>query len=189
MPLEDPESLRRRKWIDALYRRYGRALSRFLASRRVGREEAADIVQEAYFRLQQSPHFEDLRNPRAFLFRVAGNVHLNAQKHRRAGVEDDRVDAATLEVEAADPGPYRTLAAEQELAVVRAAIDELPRKCRDAFIMNRFEGLTFVEIAAELELSVSMIEKHVSHAIVFLRARLDEARPAGSRRLRPGGKR
>ena len=70
-------------------------------------------------------------------------------------------------------------------AIIRQAIAELHPTCRQAFVMHRFGGATYGQIAQRLELSVSMIEKHVSHALAHLKTRLDTANAAG--RLRKAG--
>jgi RNA polymerase sigma-70 factor (ECF subfamily) len=104
------------------------------------------------------------------------NLRINAAKHQRISVEENAVDVSTVEVASDTPSAYRALEGEQELAIVRAAIEELPSKCRQAFVMNRFENMTFGEIAVELGVSVSMIEKHVSYAISHLRERVNASR-------------
>src|SRR5688572_25418499 len=120
----------RRTWVDALYRKYNQALRTFLARRRLTRDEVADIVQETYCRIHQADNVDTIRNPKAFLFRVANNVRLNEQKRRRCGIEDGTLDIGSFEIESDEPGPYRSFKGEQELAIVRAAFEELPPKCR-----------------------------------------------------------
>jgi RNA polymerase sigma factor (sigma-70 family) len=162
--------------IDALYRKYSEALRLFVA-RRVKRDEVADIVQETYWRVLKSGELQVIRHPRAFLFQVASNVARNAAKHRRRVGDDEAIDVASVEIVDVQPSPYRRLKAEQELAIVRAALTELAPKCREVFVLNRFENLSYSEIAEELDLSVSMIEKYVSQALAHLRKRLAHPPP------------
>jgi RNA polymerase sigma factor (sigma-70 family) len=169
------EDARKRTLLDALYRKYSSALRKFLVRRHVRGEDVADIVQETYCRVIKSGDVESIQHPKAFLFQVANNVVRNAAKHRRHGVEDDAVDIDAIEVNDEGPSLYRRLKAEQELAVVRAALEELAPKCREAFVLNRFEHLSYSDIAGELNLSVSMIEKYVSQALSHLRARVGDA--------------
>jgi RNA polymerase sigma factor (sigma-70 family) len=165
----------RRTFVESLYLEYSQALRRFLSRERLSQDEVSDIVQETYYRVHQSSRLDAIRNPKAFLFRVARNIRLNDLKHRQAGVEVEDSDPGHMNVASEEPGPCRSFQSQQELAVVRAALEELSPKCREAFVLNRFENMTFTQIAAELGLSVSMIEKHVSHAIVHLRNRLRQA--------------
>lgn len=161
--------------LEALYRKYSQALHRFLARCHVQRDDVQDIVQETYCRVLNSGELERIRYPRAFLLRVARNVALNAAKHRRTAGDYDAVDVSDVELEDGQPSPYRRLKAEQELTIVRSALTELSPKCREVFVLNRFEYRTYGEIAQELGLSVSMIEKYVSQALAHLRKRLAES--------------
>ena len=169
------EDIRKRTLLDALYRNYSQALRKFLVRHHVRRDDVADVVQETYCRVLKAGELEAIRDPKAFLFRVANNVVLNAAKHRRSEAEDDAVDIESVDADDEKPSLYRGLKAEQELAIVRAALEELAPKCREVFVLNRFENLSYSEIAAELDLSVSMIEKHVSQALAHLRKRLTDA--------------
>ncbi len=92
---------------------------------------------------------------------------------------------AEVEVPSGAPTAYQVLKGEQELAIIERAIEELSPTCRQAFVMHRFGGATYSQIASELGLSVSMIEKHVSFALVHLKTRLDAAH-AGARRAQGG---
>jgi RNA polymerase sigma factor (sigma-70 family) len=168
-PEESPE-----KGLETLYRRYSQALRRFLLRCHVQRDDVSDIVQETYCRVLKSGELERIQHPRAFLMRVAHNVALNAAKHRRTAGDYDAMDVSDVELADEQPSPYRHLKAEQELIIVRAALTELSPKCREVFVLNRFEHRTYREIAQELGLSVSMIEKYVSQALAHLRKRLAE---------------
>lgn len=163
------------KGLEALCRKYSQALHRFLARCHVRRDDVPDIVQETYCRVLNSGELERIRHPRAFLLRVAHNIALNTAKHRRAAGYYDAMDVSDIELEDEQPSPYRRLKAEQELTIVRAALTELSPKCREVFVLNRFEHRTYGEIAQELGLSVSMIEKYISQALAHLRKRLAES--------------
>jgi RNA polymerase sigma-70 factor (ECF subfamily) len=176
------ENIRKKTLIDGLYRKYSQALRKFLVRRHVPSDDVADVVQETYCRVLKSGEVERIRHPKAFLFRVANNVVLNAARHRRIGVEDDAMEIEGIEVSDEEPSAYRRLKAEQELAIVRAALKELTPKCREVFVLNRFEHLSYADIAAELDLSVSMIEKYVSQALSYLRKRVADA-DAGRKNL------
>ncbi len=162
------------KALEMLYRKYSQALHRFLARCHVRRDDVPDIVQETYCRVLNSGELERIRHPRAFLLRGAHNIAFNAAKHRRTAGDHNAVHVSDIELEDEQPSPYRRLEAEQELTMVRAALTELSPKCREVFVLNRFEHRTYGEIALELGLSVSMIEKYVSQALAHLRRRLAE---------------
>jgi DNA-directed RNA polymerase specialized sigma24 family protein len=106
------DAVRKRTLIDALYSKYSQALRKFLVRRNVNREDVADIVQETYCRILKSGDVETIRHPKAFLFRVANNVLLNTEKHRRGGVEHNALDIKSIDIKGDEPSPYRVLKAE-----------------------------------------------------------------------------
>src|SRR5690348_11531365 len=74
----------RARFLDTLYRQYASALLRFISRQNVSPEEAKEIVQETYCRLQQMPQVERLESPRGYLFRTAINLARDMKRqHRR----------------------------------------------------------------------------------------------------------
>jgi RNA polymerase sigma factor (sigma-70 family) len=163
---------RRRTLLDALYRQYSRALLRFLCRQRIGSEEAAEIVQETYCRMQQVSNVEAIDFPKAYLFRTAHNLARDSHRHQRLRRIGENVSVDSVELETTEPNPFRVLNGQQELAIARQALMELSPKCRRAFVMSRFEHLTYPQIAQALGVSVSMVEKYVSQALAHLKARV-----------------
>jgi RNA polymerase sigma factor (sigma-70 family) len=167
------------RFFDALYRQYASPLLRFISRQNVSHEEAREIVQETYCRLQQVPQIETLESPRGYLFRTAINLARDSKRQRRREYQVGdmgEAGASTVgEVPSEAPTAYQVLKGEQELAIIRQAIAELSPTCRRVFIMHRFGSATYAQIAESLGLSVSMIEKHVSQALAHLKTRLDTA--------------
>ncbi|MEQ9050745.1 MAG: sigma-70 family RNA polymerase sigma factor, partial [Marinoscillum sp.] len=57
---------------------------------------------------------------------------------------------------------------------LRAALDKIPAKCREVFELNRFEGLRYKEIAAQLNLSLKTVENQMGKALKILREELGD---------------
>jgi RNA polymerase sigma-70 factor (ECF subfamily) len=57
-------------------------------------------------------------------------------------------------------------------AQIQAAIQELPEKCREVFLLSREQALTYREIAATLNLSVKTVENQMGKALKHLHSRL-----------------
>lgn len=167
----------RARFLDGLYRQYASALLRFISRQNVSPEEAKEIVQETYCRLQQVPEVETLESPRGYLFRTAINLARDTkrQRRRRHDMSNGSDASSADEVPSDAPTAYQVLKGEQELAIIRRAITELNPTCRQVFILHRFGNATYSQIAERLGVSVSMIEKHVSAALAHLKSRLDEA--------------
>lgn len=167
MPVELPQGLRPDATrqlpsdVDALYRTYGSWVVAFIA-RRFGRDIAEDLAQETFLRLAQNPI--GWRSPKALLARIALNVaqdHLRrerAQKRPRLVGTDDVPEGITL------PDQHETL-------LHREVVAKLPRNLRDVYVLSRFGGLTYADIAIHLGISVKTVEKRMTQALKLCMAR------------------
>jgi RNA polymerase sigma factor (sigma-70 family) len=126
-----------RSLIDHLYRKYARELLVF-ADRRVGSAAAPDIVQEAYLRLLQHSGTGAILNPRAYLYRVVGQIAgAFAQLERHADIDPD---ARPDDLHAPDPSADDIADSASRLRLRLAALDELPKLQRHAFLLHRIDG-------------------------------------------------
>jgi RNA polymerase sigma factor (sigma-70 family) len=156
-----------------LFRRCGADLLR-RATRRVGSADAAaDIVQDVFLRLLNAPPVDLIENKSGYLFRIADNLAIDYL--RRGRVQARRfvsLDVVqNMPVEA--PDAETSLLFRRAVARLAEAIDELPPRCRRVFLLHKFDGLTYREIAEKLGISSSMVEKHMMKAIAHCRDRLD----------------
>jgi RNA polymerase sigma-70 factor (ECF subfamily) len=142
-------------------------------TRRLGSPGAAhDVVHDTYLRLQGLDAVPEIRNPRAYLFRVADNIALD--RLRADGRRHSRFVAAELGEDrpSADPSAEEILTQRQRVRLLALAIDELPPRQREVFLMHKFDGLSHAEISRRLGITRSMVEKHVMRALAFCRDRL-----------------
>ncbi|HEY4366701.1 MAG TPA: RNA polymerase sigma factor [Steroidobacteraceae bacterium] len=154
-------------------------LLRYLVTRMPG-QDADDVAQECYLRIHRCEHLLTLENPKAFLFRIATNLLTDRARQRvrhtrsqqlmgiAPGMDDDFAEAATSQ-----PALEDSIVAAEELQRVADAIDVLPPKCRQAFLMQRLEGSSHEHIARALNVSKSMVEKYIAKALYALHAALD----------------
>ena len=167
---------------------YYRELLSFCARSLKNREAAADLVQEAYARYLTAGRKGGLvRDPRTFLYRSARN--LLADQYRRDAVRaHDRLDGlaeADWPTAADSDQPEQACAYNQYATGMVATIDALPPRCREAFILNRFEGLSHQEVADRMGISRNMVAQHVIRAVLACKA--CDARLTGQVRDPSGG--
>jgi len=139
-------------------------LVRFL-TRRNGRASAEDVVQETWLKLHERGNTEAWHEPRAVLFTTAANLGTDVQRRE---AHSDRLfarDGEFTEPASATAGPESQAQTESELNVVAAALEELPAQCREAFLLNRLEGLTHGEIAQRLGISTKTVQRHIERAL------------------------
>lgn len=154
-------------------------LNRFIVQKLGSMDAAADILQDAYLRLAGYQGEESIANPRAFVFRIVSNLVIDYQR-RSVNRLPHETDEATLHAIANDCelSPEQCTEAQQRLELIDAALQELPEKCRRAFYLNRVEGYTHKEIAEQLQLSESMVAKHLVRAMCHCREWLKAHDPA-----------
>jgi RNA polymerase sigma factor (sigma-70 family) len=116
------------------------ALFRFLRKKLGCASEAADLTQESFVRwLDAARHSGRIREPRAFLFRVARNLMQDfwrkESRHAAALHETSGVPSESA------PSPEREFDSKQRIVLLAQAVEELPPKCREAFKLHKFAGL------------------------------------------------
>lgn len=146
-------------------RRYHDSLIHFLRQRLRTPEDANDVAQEAYIRMMQYQNSRQIRSPSSMLFRIAINVANDLGRSEQVRRVSDQCSLEAVELISDTPSPEREISAKQELELLRAAIEELPPKCRQVFLLSRVRRMTYPEIAVHCGISVKMVEKHISRAL------------------------
>ncbi|MGZ3273306.1 MAG: RNA polymerase sigma factor [Caulobacteraceae bacterium] len=159
---------RLRAWMDE----YGPALRRHFLKRGAG-ADAEDLVQEVFLRLQIGAERSDIDNVEGYIFRIANNVLIS--RHRHDLVEGRPFRAALPEeMEALEAlSPERILLGREHWIRFIAGLEALPPRAREAFLLHRFEEMTYAAIARRMAISVSAVEKLISRALQQLVLELD----------------
>lgn len=155
------------------------ALVNFLRRRTPTGEDAEDAAQESFARLMRYRDRQPESAWKPLLYRIASNVANDQLRHARVRHADrhDSFDMLLHDAPAACPPQDERLEAQQQLALIRAAILELPPRCRQVYLLSRMEGMSYREIANHLGISCKAVEKHVSKALVALREKLGSCLP------------
>lgn len=158
---------------EELYLEHHRALHRFLTRMLRCEEAAAEVAQDVYVRLLRLAPQRPVENPRGYLFRVAANAAYDrmARDRRRERVMDDQGLPDTLRCPL--PDAEAITVARERLNMLAEAVNELPPRCREVFLMSRLDGLSHAEIAGRLAISRNMVEKHIIKAMLYCRRRID----------------
>ena len=158
----------------SLFRQYSGELLSFLTAKMGCREQAADVVQETYVRVLSLENPYAILQPRAFLYKTALNLTIDAFRRRRLRAERT-VELQTVEhLPSQLPDQEAVVESKQRVEILRRAIDELPPKCRHVFLLHKFQSLPHAVIAERLGISKNMVEKHVMKAMAHCRKRLDD---------------
>jgi RNA polymerase sigma factor (sigma-70 family) len=158
--------------VERLAAEAGADLRRFLRARLGNARAADDTAQEAFLRLHVAQTSCEIRNPRGFLFAVATNLAIDViRKRMRRDRYTQPVGGDGAIESAADRGrsPEQRMVARQQLEAAIAVIDDLPPKCQQVFLLHRFEGLSYTDIARRLGITKKGVEYHMTQALSRLR--------------------
>lgn len=154
--------------LDELYRSHFARLFRFF-SRQTGKDEAHDLVHEAFARFagKENGASNPVAKPEAYLSTVATN--LLRDRARAAARRASGHHRALCAGSAAMADPHKLLEDRETLARLELAIGRLNARRRKIFLLHRLEHLTYDEIAGEVGMSVKGVKKQMAKALFELR--------------------
>ena len=169
-----------RKDHDAFRNLYGRYQGKVfgLVYRYIGNQGVAeDLVQEIFLKVYRSAgKFRPKAKFSTWLYKLVANHCLNYQRYVRARPSGSITDSETEErrnhssTQAVDPvDPETALYEKERRSAVRKAVDSLPERQRMAVVLQRFEGLSYGEIAEVMDCSVKAVESLLQRAMEELR--------------------
>lgn len=166
----EPDCLRRLKLdderaFDALFRHYSALVYRFAYGYLKSRPAAEEIVQECFIKMwEKRAQLRDDVPLKGYLFTTAHHAVLNELRR------DQHHLRLHGQVAAAGPASVPNEAEYQEMeALYLAALERLPPKQREVFILSRQQGLSYPEIAKRQGVSVKTVEAHIMQALKTLR--------------------
>lgn len=156
--------------FEVMYKRYWPELIDAAYRRLQSRQKAEDIVQEIFI---------SLYNKRTVLeFSVSVRAYLNQALKFKVLNEFRSENVRNTYTRSLFPGDFckndfaNQLEAKELRYKIEQLLAQLPQKCRQVFNMSRNENMTNKEIAVELNISVSTVEKHIGKALKTLRQEL-----------------
>ena len=149
---------------EEIWQRFGADLRRFIARRVSEPADAEDVLQDVFVKIHaRLDTVQDEERVAAWVYQIARNAIVDT--HRRHRETWDLSEITALEAKDAPDGTV-------ELEVARwlkPMIDDLPDKYREALWLTEFEGLTQVELAERLGMSVSGAKSRVQRGRSLLR--------------------
>ena len=149
--------------LEQLFDRHHRALFHYFLHLTSCRAASEDLVQEVFYRILKYRHtYQPETSFRAWLFQVGRNAHLDYVGRHKAEVSlpDD-----VVEFRAPELLPDRQAQRNQESALLRRAMAELPREKREVLILSRFLDLKHEEIASVMQCRVGTVKVRVYRAL------------------------
>jgi RNA polymerase sigma factor (sigma-70 family) len=151
-------------FVTGVFMRFQRSLQRYLRDLLARREDAEDVAQETYLRLLSSAAIErsEMR-VRALMFKAATNLAYDRFRQRRSRGSHDDGELAVLPDDT--PTAERIVALEQAVAIVERTLLDLPRRCRQVFLLRTSHECSYEEIAERLGVSKRTVEREMQTAL------------------------
>lgn len=150
-----------------------RAAGRLHLDRDQARDSAREAVHDVCLQLLGNQDTHDVRVPLAFLRtlsrrRAIDNLRRDLAWQRLTASIEDHPEMAQLPAGAACE-PHQRVQARQQLALLAQAVEALPARCRDVFVLHKIHEWPQAQVAQHLGISVKTVEKHMRTAVACCR--------------------
>ncbi len=152
------------KVFKRVFMEWSKPIQRFLQSKGLDVGQSADLSQEAFIRLWNNCAKVSIEKSKAFLFTVANNLAIDAFRKAKTQLKLKQIPSAKANIQ---DGQYQLEMAEFKTKL-ESAINSMTPASKEVFILNRFNEMTYKEIAAQLSISVKAVEKRMSKALRHL---------------------
>ncbi len=159
MPPVDPETS---NWFSLHVLPHEPALRAWLYRHFPDADNIDDIIQDAYLRLLKARESKAIRSPKAFLFRTARNLSIDHLKSHKISRKIPFEEQAASNVLDAAPDIPETVSRNQEIEIMKAAIQSLPDRCRQIVTLHEVYGMPQKDIARKLGVSASTVSDQVA---------------------------
>lgn len=159
--------------FEVIFKNYYAPVKSFLRKLVKSEADAEDIVQDVFSTLWVKPEvWQDNSEIDRYIYRMAKYQALNFLREMARNCDNGLVDADISQVEkiSDDLSAIDPIIHEEANLLLQMALDKMPSKRREIFLMSRFEGLPHKEIARKLGLSVRTVESHIYAALASLKA-------------------
>ena len=146
-------------------------------------ETAKDLVQDAFMKLWEEVDASVIHtNIAAYIKKMVHNLclhHVRTQQinKRFEDYTTFKLKEAELNFFSPDYSAYSPIFLKDMEDIIQKCIDKLPPQSRRIFIMSRMEGMTYPEIANELNISVRTVENHIYRALATMKTELKDYMP------------
>lgn len=160
--------------FDSIYRKYAPKLFGFALSLIKNRTDAEGIVQEVFLKLWQNRENINLHASfESYLFTITHNTVVSLLRKKLS--EQKYVDYLHAnQVPTVDDPAITDLEWKELQSEVNAIVEQLPARQKEVYQLSREKGMTYTEIAEDLNLSVNTVENHMSRALKFIRSKLKD---------------
>jgi RNA polymerase sigma factor (sigma-70 family) len=138
------------------------ALTQYLHHNWRNKSEIPDLRQDIYVRVYEAARREIPERAKAFLFATARNLMINYIRDESVVPIEAVADLDALAIAVDAPGPDRSVMARDTLRRLQLALNRLPRRCREAVLLRKVDGLSICEIALRMGIAEKTVKCHLT---------------------------
>ena len=161
-----------------LFKLYRTRLLHFAHSYISNKEDAEELIQDIFVKIWK--HDSIHTNLNGFIYKITRNACLDYLRKKKLtlNIESNlsQIEASINYNALADDAASVIVETELENAILHA-VEYLPEKCKNVFMMSRIEGLNHKEISQELNISTKTIENHITKALKVMKVHLRDFLP------------
>jgi len=162
---EAPGAEQQARWFAEEVHPHGSSLRAYLRGSFPTVRDQDDVVQEAYLRIWKARAAHPIASAKAFLFTVARHCALDMLRKERRSPVISVTDLSRLFVSDTGPDAAQAAATSQEIDLVVEAVEALPARCREIFILRRLQGVSQKDIAMRLGLSEQTVQVQAARGL------------------------
>ncbi len=155
-------------------------LKRFLTRFLNQPQDIDDVLQDTYLKAYRAERERVIHTPKAFLFRVARNAALKELERKSRQIAECIEDFDESGIIYEENAVENQVEARQRLGLFCDSALEMSPQVRRAFLMRKVYGLSYQDIAKQLSLAVSTVEKHVAKGLEVCNAYMEREEQAGN---------
>lgn len=152
-----------------MFKEYYNPLCNFATSLVRDRKLAQDVVQDVFTHLwEKKDNLKIVNSDKSYLFKAVKNRSFELLKKAKmnANVADNYSSTEVMYSDSAIEEQARNYLLKEKLYT---SIRQLPTKCQEIFVLSKMNGLTYTEIAEELNISVKTVENQIGRGYLLLR--------------------
>jgi RNA polymerase sigma factor (sigma-70 family) len=151
-------------------------LMRWFRRRVANASDVEDLVQDVFTRIVSRDSPEPVEHLGGYILKTASSVLADRARRSASHAAERHVEFDSEVHGDEEPDPVRILGVKEDLHAATAALLSLPERTRTVFVLRRLEGQKYRDIAIQLGISVSAVEKHMVRAIQHLSLQMEQYR-------------
>jgi len=152
--------------VSASFLQHQSFLKKFLSRYLYNHQDIEDVAQETYLRAFNAEKKQIVSSPKAFLFRIAKNLALSELAKKSRQITDHIEGSVSPNVIYEEKSPEGQAQDREKLTTFIRSCHMMPVQCRKAFLLRKVYGFSHKEIAEQMGISVSTVEKHVASGLL-----------------------